>query len=78
MRILKVLVVGLLAIFTLFTGIFAAVTIAGVSTARAIKRRFFGPKFTPAGSPRKFSARPAPADVIDVTAVEVPSGSLDK
>ena len=81
MRIMKVLIVALLAAFALVTGLFAALALGAVSAVRALKRGFSGaPARSAQPAPRRrVSRKPAIApDVIDVSATEVSAEPLQK
>lgn len=86
MRFLKVIVLGLMAVFALAAGLFAAVTMAAITAVRLItgahRRRSQHPPSSPTSSamPRGPTRMHATAtadrgEVIDVVAHEVPASS---
>lgn len=80
MRFLKIVLIGILAAFALITGVFVTVALAAGSALRLMMGRRSTRTATAHGgfsSPRR-SAHASAADIIDVTATEIPATQLEK
>ena len=78
MRLFRVLIVALLGVFAVVAGLIAAAVVsAGTAILFALRRMLHGQAPLPARRPQRVQ-RPASADVIDVTATEVPVDSVHR